>query len=192
MKYYFMQLVYDPEETCLLPGHTHHSHHVASHLLPPDHGNMTKGLLGDRPTSFASVDSSTTSDSLSPSSSNHALYRRSPVSPIGAGMVRHSSLRLPGDSPEYRGNNRPRTPPPSDGVGSTPEVSEAHIHTHTHSGYSPWRFGWISLVSGSHPCVVFVVDQDDGWCYCFIYHWSLSMGRVAFSHPTSSLRKYFL
>jgi len=118
-----VQVVYDPEETCLLPGHAHHSHHMASHLLPPDHSNLGKGLLGDRPTSFASVDSSTTSDSLSPSSSSHALYLRSPISPVGPGVVRHTSLRLPGDSMEYHVNDHPRTTPPSDGVGSTPEVS---------------------------------------------------------------------
>ncbi len=74
--------------------------------------------------SFASVDSSTTSDSLSPSSSNNALYPRSPVSPVGGGVVRHSSMRSAMGDHEYHGNmeHMRGAPPPSDGIGSTPEV----------------------------------------------------------------------
>lgn len=112
-----MQVVYDPEETGLHPPpSTNHAH------FPPKF--LSVGGFSERPSSFTSLDSSTTSESLSPSSSNNALYTR----PQGGGSVaRHASMRTTlneqleyhSEHPQFLGPGMLIEPP----VGSTPEVS---------------------------------------------------------------------
>lgn len=98
-----MQVVYDPEETGLHPPPS-----------GPAYKFLTPGGPTERPSSFASsMDSSTTSESLSPSNSTTALYPRPGSQGAGA---RRSSLRS-----ELL--EQPGLPTgPGDMVSSTPEV----------------------------------------------------------------------
>ncbi len=110
-----MQVVYDPEETGLHPP-------PPSNYYSPKF--LSVGVASERPSSFASLDSSTTSDSLSPSSSTNALYTTRPSG--GGGVVRHASMRLTlSEQLDYRSEHPQFLGPtlPGDSVGSTPEVS---------------------------------------------------------------------
>ena len=96
-------MVYDPDSGVQTPPS---GQFYSPNFLSPG------GVASDRPISFASIDSSTTSGSLSPSSSAHTLYLR------GGGVARHGSLRSTmSDQVEYH-EEQQYADPPSEGVGS--------------------------------------------------------------------------
>ncbi len=80
--------------------------------------------VGERPSSLASVESSSTSDSISPSSSNSALFSRG-----GGGVTRHASIRSTmSEQLDYRSSDQQflnAGMPNMEVLGSTPEVGVA-------------------------------------------------------------------
>ena len=116
--------MYNPDEACLHQNSAHIHH---GHLLSPDASQQVPGVgggyLGERPTSFASVDSSTTSDSLSPSGSSNVLFARSLSNPASMRISRYSSTHATTDEVlDYRTDRQFLDAPSSDTLGSTPEV----------------------------------------------------------------------
>lgn len=108
--------MYDPEETGLHPPNRNHSFNLSPKHLSPG----IRGVHSERPISFASLDSSTTSESMSPAGSTHGLSARG-----GVGVARRSSIRSTmSEKLDYHSEQQFLSsgllPPAND---STPEVS---------------------------------------------------------------------